>query len=163
MSETETERLSKKIDELKKLKASIAATIATKDADETLVKKSDVISSKEVREDVSDKVRDLVKEIAKEGDYRFGVFVGNAGGKRKLIQCPHCEKKMVVAGIKGERKKSDKPPSQKQKDWMEFVKIVGKLPENQGRSRTEHMKMGKKLKAEGITLENLKNIASMNS
>lgn len=167
------EKLEKKIKELKMLKAGavtavkpvpmVIATsgdIATDKDGKPILIKSDDVTGVEVRQDVSDKVRDLVKELSKEGDYRFGVFVGNAGGKRKLIECPHCKERMVVAGIKAERKKSEKPATAKQKEWMSYVKMVGDLPENAGSSRKQHMKMASKLKKEGVTHDQLKNISS---
>lgn len=155
------EELKKKIKELKKLKAGIAKTDSVDQAVGNTYSKSDVLSGQDVRQDVSDKVKNLVKELSKEGDYRFGVFVGNAGGKRKIIKCPHCEKDMVVAGIKAERKKSTKPASEKQKEWMEFVKLVGQIPENASKSRKEHMKIGKKLRNEGVDIHQMRNINSL--
>lgn len=168
------EKLEKKIKELKMLKAgavtpvkpipmviSSSGDIAVDKDGMPIMIKSDDVTGVEVRQDVSDKVRDLVKELSKEGDYRFGVFVGNAGGKRKLIECPHCKEKMVVAGIKAERKKSEKPATEKQKEWMNYVKMVGSLPDNFGTSRKQHMQMASKLKKEGVSYDQLKNITAM--
>jgi len=143
------EELEAKIKALKEAKAGIVSSSDVV---------SDVVSGEEVRDDLSNKVRNLIKELSKEGDYRFGVFVGNAGGKRKLIQCPHCNEKMVVAGVKANRTHKAGEPTQNQKDWMEYVRLVGLMPDNTTKGRKKHMKLASELKKKGVTLEELRKI-----
>lgn len=118
----------------------------------------DVIESTEIREDVSDKVKKLVHEIAKEGDYRFGVFVGNAGGKRKLIECPHCKSRMVVAGIKPKKVKKERKLTENQLEWQELIKTVRKLPQYADIGSVNHLKVAGELKRKGVSSDQLKKL-----
>ena len=126
--------------------------------DEYKLAKSDTAKSgKEQRIDVSERLKELVDELSSSNDLRFATFVGNKGSGRKLFKCPHCEKDMIVAGI---RKKKDpnepkKQPSSSQKEWFKYVKKVGEMPANKHMKRTDVMKIASKLRKEGVPISAL--------
>ena len=150
--------LENKIRELKLLKDKLKASGQPEELTAQVMVGNAEESGTEAREDLSSKVKKLVKDLATEGDYRFGVFVGNAGGKRKIIKCPHCNQDMVVAGIKTERAKPPREMTQNQLDWHDFVRYVSKLPEYGGKTQKDRLKIASKLRKEGITLADLKNM-----
>ena len=152
MSSKDLVKLEKKIKELKMLKKKGGA----EEIEATIEAIPDTVSSGvDVREDLSDRVKDLINKIADEGSERFGVFVGNAGGKRKIFECPSCGKHMTVAGARVVRKKDpSKKMTPNQDDWMTYVSEVRKIIPKGGNA----MKSASKLRGEGVTLEQLKEL-----
>lgn len=145
--------IEERIKELKAIKKELKEGAQTP----AILVSSDVITGEEGDYDV-DRVRDILEKLSKDQEMMYGRFVGSVGGSKKLIQCPNCEKNMVVAGAKTPRKPRSGTPSAKQTDWMDFVKAVGKLPKYQDKSRKEHMKIASKLRKEGITIADLKKL-----
>lgn len=117
--------------------------------------------SQEIRQDVSERVKELVNELASTNDLRFAEFKGNMGTGRKKYSCPHCEKEMIVAGVRkvkpiGEKKKE---LSTGQKDWHSYVNAVAAIPDYKDMKRKDIMKAASKLKKEGHSIDDIKMIA----
>jgi hypothetical protein len=117
------------------------------------------IEPKAPRQDLSEAVKDIIKKTEDQGAFKMAVFQGFAGGKRKILQCPHCEKSMIASGVKLKRNiDPDRPKTGSQQDWFQFVNAVGSLPEFKGKKRSIVMKAASKLKAGGYKIDELASI-----
>lgn len=84
----------------------------------------------ENREDLSEDLKSKLKNA---------IMIGKAGGSRKIIQCPHCEGKMLAAGVRAAGVKKEQ--SSAQKAWLDHIKKIAALPEHKGLPRPKVVKI----------------------
>jgi len=70
------------------------------------------------------------------------IMIGKAGGARKIIECPHCEGRMLAAGVRAVASKREQTAGQKA--WQDYIKMVASKPENKGMKRSEIVKLAGK-------------------
>lgn len=120
-------------------------------------KKLDDKKYKEKLTNVSVRAKEIMKALDEKGDTRYAQYKGNIGGKRCLFECPHCEKEMLVAGVRLKREALEKrPQSNGQKEWFDYVSEVGKIPEYKGLGRRNVLKAASRLRKEGVTMSDIK-------
>lgn len=102
----------------------------------------------EHREDVSEEYKLKLKNA---------IMIGKAGGSRKILECPHCSKRMLAAGVKAVAGKKEQ--SAKQKAWLQHIVDTGKRPECAGLTRPKIVKIAgtcwDKLKSTPIVVETI--------
>ena len=113
---------------------------------------------KESREDLSEEVKAIlmgkaVPSAAKDVDKRVksaglppAKFVGKAGGKRKILCCPHCDGEMIATGVKATTADNTRQKTPAMKAWHDLIKAVGEMPEHKGKKRPELMPIASALK-----------------
>lgn len=104
---------------------------------------------KHEREDISDVAKELIGKHTKKKDYKIATIVGRAGGKRKVLKCPHCENVMIATGIK-EIPQKKRELSDKTKEWHDYIKRVAKMDEYKDVARPKVMGIASELRKTGF-------------
>jgi hypothetical protein len=145
--------------ERKKLKEQIKA-IKGKPYSENELRHAKYKEIKEAREDLSEQVKEVINKLQDVGEYKLATYQGRAGGGRKLLGCPHCKGVMLAAGIKLKRDVDpNKPKTQNQREWQDYVKAVSQIPAYKGIVRSKIMKAASALRAGGYTIDQIKEIS----
>jgi hypothetical protein len=111
---------------------------------------------KEAREDLSKDVKAIINKLQNEGEYKLATYHGRAGAGRKLLKCPHCEGVMLATGVKLKREVNpDRPKTQGQREWLDYVKQVSLIPEYKGLARSKVLKAASELRGKGISISDL--------
>lgn len=127
--------------------------------DENAIRHKKYREVKAAREDLSEKLKEVISGLQDEGDYKLAIFQGRAGGNRKVLQCPHCSGKMVASGVKAARERErGLPQTQGQREWQDYIKVVTTIPEYKGLSRPKMLKAASALRAAGYTIDQIKDL-----
>jgi len=90
---------------------------------------------KEEREDLSETVKEIFDKRVKSAGIPPAKFVGKAGGKRKILACPHCDGEMIATGVKATTTDNTRAKTPAMTSWHALVKAVGEMPEHKGMKR----------------------------
>jgi hypothetical protein len=101
---------------------------------------------KESREDLSEEVKAILDKRVKSAGLPPAKFVGKAGGKRKILCCPHCDGEMIATGVKATTADNTRQKTPAMKAWHDLIKAVGEMPEHKGKKRPELMPIASALK-----------------
>lgn len=101
---------------------------------------------KESREDLSEEVKAILDRRVKSSGIPPAKFVGKAGGKRKILCCPHCDGEMIATGVKATTADNTRAKTPAMKAWHDLIKAVGNMPEHKGKKRPEIMPIASALK-----------------
>lgn len=108
---------------------------------------------KEARKDLSDKYKELISETPQQ--LKLGKVIAPGGGRRKIIQCPYCDNKIMAAGLHKYKKRERDGMSEKQKEWIDYMNKVAEFERYNKKSRRDVMKESGRLKGKGISLKDI--------